>query len=269
MLRKKSDGRLERQQPDGSWAEVSEAEQPEAVRRTGTGVDWSQLSDLFADPSSDVAVYVDEAYAGKEATEDALRALDAGAAAGGDLGLPGGGADVGSGTLVDGATRPRRKARKAQAPRGAGDGSAASVEANGKQAHEAPELSTGVVAENSEELAIEVPGLTSARAGSVLERLRRRRGLSTGVKREVVRVEVSERAASPRGPAVKETTERRIVRKVKEKTGVSRQATTKPAPGSLAESPRWMQELFETHFRSSRSMELRRSMNRMKLSRQD
>lgn len=117
---------------------------------------------------------------------------------------------------------------------------------------------------------LDVPGLTVARGSSVLERLRRRRGLSTGgarPKRE--KVEVSERAARPRGPAVKDGTAERIARRERKSAGPSRQVTSKPAPGSLVESPRWMQELFETHFRSSRSMELRKTMNRMKLSRQD
>src|SRR5215471_2386892 len=64
MLRKNKDGRLERLQPDGAWTEVPEEEQPESVRRqpavstvggktaagtVGVAVDWSQLSDLFAD----------------------------------------------------------------------------------------------------------------------------------------------------------------------------------------------------------------------------
>jgi len=48
MLRKRTDGRLERLRPDGSWQEVPEHEQPEGVRRAQV-VDWSQLSDLFDD----------------------------------------------------------------------------------------------------------------------------------------------------------------------------------------------------------------------------
>jgi len=43
----------------------------------------------------------------------------------------------------------------------------------------------------------------------------------------------------------------------------------KPPPASLSDQPKWVQDLFEAHFRSSRTLELRRSMNRMKLSRQD
>src|SRR5215471_4434108 len=270
MLRKKQDGRLERQQPDGSWAEVPEAEQPEAVRRTG-GVDWSQLSDLFADGPALEDVHAEragaehaDAEAAAKVEADAVRPMATGADAGRSVAAVGGAAGAGSGALVALPEAPGAARRRSSGARGAGHGSAARL-----APPEAPDVSTVGALEPEAELSIEVPGLTSARPSSVLERLRRRRGLSTGVVRRPERVEVSERNAVPRGPAVKETTERRIVRRVREKTGVSRQATTKPAPGSLVESPRWMQELFETHFRSSRSMELRRSMNRMKLSRQD
>jgi predicted component of type VI protein secretion system len=43
----------------------------------------------------------------------------------------------------------------------------------------------------------------------------------------------------------------------------------KPAPGILANSPKWVQDLFEAHFRSDLTLRLRREHNRMKLSRQD
>ena len=271
MLRKKPNGRLERQQPDGTWAEVPEAEQPEAVRKS-VAVDWSQLSDLFADTEV-------ESETGDAGPVRDTPALGAGAAVGGDVGVPGAGVGAGAGALVAAPEKAGRARRKAAGPRGAGDFTAARLEAPGVQGAEAPDLSTGHVRRAGSEdvggsaldaaLDIEVPGLTSGKSSSVLERLRRRRGLSTGVARPAQHVEVSERNARPRGPAVKDSTERRIVRKALQKSGPSRQVTSKPAPGSLNESPRWMQELFETHFRSSRSLELRKTMNRMKLSRQD
>ena len=248
MLRKRTDGRLERLRPDGTWQEVPEHEQPEAVRRAQV-VDWSQLSDLFDDEGGTDAGPV-----------RITPAVAAGAGAAGDVAAAGEPAGAGRSTVVETAAPDLPARGGSAAPRGAGDGFAEGQQADGVAGAEAANV----------DLDLDVPGLTVARGSSVLERLRRRRGLSTGgarPKRE--KVEVSERAARPRGPAVKDGTAERIARRERSKAGPSRQVTSKPAPGSLVESPRWMQELFETHFRSSRSMELRKTMNRMKLSRQD
>src|SRR5215471_1282003 len=108
MLRKNKDGRLERLQPDGAWTEVPEHEQPESVRHqpavstvgaetavgtVGVAVDWSQLSDLFADAPALEDAQAEHADAARQALvlhsskedADADRGLGAGAAAGGDL----------------------------------------------------------------------------------------------------------------------------------------------------------------------------------------
>lgn len=261
MLRKRTDGRLERLRPDGTWQEVPEHEQPEAVRRAQV-VDWSQLSDLFDDEGGTDAGPV-----------RITPAVAAGAGAAGDVAAAGEPAGAGRSTVVETAAPDLPARGGSAAPRGAGDGFAEGQQADGVAGAEAANVDLGGgggAAGEVEALDLDVPGLTVARGSSVLERLRRRRGLSTGAlrpKRE--KVEVSERAARPRGPAVKDGTAERIARRERKSAGPSRQVTSKPAPGSLVESPRWMQELFETHFRSSRSMELRKTMNRMKLSRQD
>lgn len=68
---------------------------------------------------------------------------------------------------------------------------------------------------------------------------------------------------------MKDSTQHRLSRREQQKNGQVARFVPKPPPASLAEAPRWMRDLFEAHFRSSRTLELRRSMNRMKLSRQD
>ena len=71
---------------------------------------------------------------------------------------------------------------------------------------------------------------------------------------------------------MRDTTEHRVVQRAKSGRNGSVQVSRfvpKPPPASLSDQPKWVQDLFEAHFRSSRTLELRRSMNRMKLSRQD
>lgn len=113
--------------------------------------------------------------------------------------------------------------------------------------------------------------------------------------RSGIRIEVGEAAAKPRGPAVRDTTERRQVsRETSRRTraqvgGASKGSSemvrvgTKPSPGILSGQPKWVRDLFEAHFRSSRTRELRSmpsgpsrevdgkvvTPNRMKMSRED
>jgi hypothetical protein len=102
-----------------------------------------------------------------------------------------------------------------------------------------------------------------------------------------------------RGPAVRETTERRQKRRTgvedgaqalaknngpAAETGLSRaRVISKPSPAILSDQPKWVQDLFEAHFRGSRTRELRHkpsgpdkvvdgktvTPNRMKMSRED
>jgi hypothetical protein len=173
----------------------------------------------------------------------------------------------------------------------------APVQAEAQAEPQAVENGTG-------DLDFDVPGLTQgdAKKGSsgqksVLARLQDRargrvarpNGSSSGKnagkgKATPVRVEVSERAAVATGPAVKDTTESRQKGRGKGGSGPqsagSRSVGTKPAPGILGDQPKWVQELFEAHFRSTRTAELRRKPtgpqrsdgsypDRMKLSRED
>src|SRR5215471_3842340 len=284
MLRKNKDGRLERLQPDGAWTEVPEHEQPESVRHqpavstvgaetavgtVGVAVDWSQLSDLFADAPALEDAQAEHADAARQALvlhsskedADADRGLGAGAAAGGDLAGAVHSAGAGHGAL-DAAAAPSGPGPAA----GRGPGSDGPAGGPLEFTPEGP-LDLG-----------EIPGLTSGdgKAGTagtrnVLAKLRARRGIAqVGDRPPAVRVEVATSAARPRGPAVRDTTEHRLVKREKARNGaVSTRVQDKPAPKSLAEAPRWMQELFESHFRSVRTLELRKSMNRMKLSRLD
>jgi hypothetical protein len=93
-------------------------------------------------------------------------------------------------------------------------------------------------------------------------------GGSNGVAK---RVEVGPRAAKAVGPAVKEGTEaRQTRRRVKAADGVRPQRyVSKPPPTLLGSRPRWMQDLFEAHFRSEVTLAMRKENNRMKISRTD
>jgi len=173
-----------------------------------------------------------------------------------------------------------------------------------------------VTAEESVEFIDEIPGLTvsDGKTGvrgsrGVLQRLRqgaKKRNTppkttdpsvgsnkSTRPGEEAIRlpkrVEVAESAAHARGPAVRDTTSRRQEQRGrKDRHAVGEPAenariVSKPAPGILSDQPRWVKELFEAHFRSSRTGELRRkpsgpdrvsdgvvvTPNRMKMSRED
>lgn len=148
----------------------------------------------------------------------------------------------------------------------------------------------------------DVPGLTTTESKksvsgqkSVLQKLQDRargrvrvarpNGDTGGSKRPAVKLEVAERAAVATGPAVRDTTEARTRARsggTKSTGGVNgvRSVGTKPAPGILSDQPAWVKDLFEAHFRGSRTAELRRKPSgsaradgtfpdRMKMSRED
>lgn len=260
MLRKnKSSGKLERRNADGSWTPLADSEAQAAVATVtgGTAEEasdaWAHLDQLFEDPQGNGGAHA----AGPVAEGvDADRNLDvSGDAAGG-----------GPGALVE-------------SPAGAGpSGDDASADPRGPDLGRGPDAADRGLGEGSLEIG-DIPGLTSGdgKAGtggqqSVLQRLRARRGVPGGgtvVVRTPKKVVVGERAASARGPAVKDSTEHRLARRKQGKGAEQTRFVPKPAPASLADQPKWVRDLFEAHFRSSRTLELRRSMNRMKLSRQD
>lgn len=137
----------------------------------------------------------------------------------------------------------------------------------------------GVVA-GAPDLVADVPGLVSgdgqrgvSGAKSVRERLQRAasRTRALGI-RKTQTVSVGPRSARPSGPAVKDSTEARQTRSLRKtvEVGPSRQRyVNRPAPGLMSDRPKWVQELFEAHFRSDQTLALRRSNNRMKISRTD
>jgi len=134
-----------------------------------------------------------------------------------------------------------------------------------------------LVADASGVVIDDIPGLTSADGNkgtsgtrSVRERLR---GLKNRkAERGAQVVQVGPRAARPVGPAVKDGTEARQ-RAGERKTvvvGPKRQRyANRPAPPILSGRPQWVQELFESHFRSEQALALRRDNGRMKISRLD
>ena len=137
----------------------------------------------------------------------------------------------------------------------------------------------------------DIPGLVSgdgvrSTVGSkgVRERLMARRGTghTAGATRRVQEptVTVSPRAARASGPAVRDSTEARARSRAQSGTGTGRRGAqlveartqryvTKPPPALLSARPRWVQDLFEAHFRSDLTLAMRKEFNRMKLSRQD
>lgn len=294
MLRRNKDtGRMERL-VDGQWVPAVDVEdtgdmEPAGTRPSAIGVaeesadssavQWSEIEAAFADVGADQAVYVDEAYQGREATLDAVRALAAGGDAGRDLGVPGPGAGTGDSALVS---------------LDAGPGSDGLGVAPGGADSESDDLGYS-----------ELPGLTTGGARGqrgVLQRLRDRkrssRGarntresvpapvqgaapLGTGVEdkrpaRSAQKIEVPEGSARPRGPAVRDSTEARQAAQVRAKARPEPgRISTKPAPEIISDQPRWVRDLFEAHFRSSRTLELRHmpigksGKNRMKMSRAD
>ena len=126
-----------------------------------------------------------------------------------------------------------------------------------------------------------IPGLVSTESGrgtggqkGLRKRLQERaRGKRGAQAREPKKVEVGPRAAKAVGPAVKDSTEqrqtKRRVRGAQSDGAKPQRYVSKPPPALLGSRPRWMQDLFEAHFRSELTLGLRREHNRMKISRTD
>src|SRR5215831_1870808 len=129
---------------------------------------------------------------------------------------------------------------------------------------------------------LEVPGLVSTDSGrsqrgfqTVKERLK----ANARKRREPRKVEVGSSAARVVGPAKGEGTERRqqlrtreraeAGKKVSEEIAARQRYVNRPAPALFEGRPRWVQDLFEAHFRSEHTLAMRRAHNRMKISRQD
>lgn len=138
------------------------------------------------------------------------------------------------------------------------------------------------VADDANGVVGDIPGLTSAdgqrgvrgtqsvrqRLSALAQRGRRGSGGTPGRK-----IAVGPRAARPSGPAVREGTAVRQSRKrsvpVPEPETKGQRYVNRPAPELLSSRPKWQQELFEAHFRSDMTLQLRRQHNRMKISRTD
>lgn|SRR5215472_3309265 len=259
---------------DEKWVPVEELAAEETA--------WSDVDKMF----QEIDQGIDASTERKGGSGDAAGAVDQGAGAGGDLAVPAGSAGGGPLALVE---------------------DPAQAGSNG----------SGVTEKETDEFIDEIPGLTVSdgktglRGGrGVLRRLREgAKKRHTGPQKadlpvgstesprpgeEAVRlpkrVEVAESAAHARGPAVRDTTEHRQLARGRGTVGggdkdaaQGSRIVSKPAPGILGDQPRWVRELFEAHFRSSRTGELRRkpsgperevdgvivTPNRMKMSRED
>lgn len=126
----------------------------------------------------------------------------------------------------------------------------------------------------------DIPGLTStdgprSSAGTRGVRTRLQSLAQRGKgKRVATKVVVGPRSARASGPAVKEGTAARQAQRSAPKpqvsdNGAAQRYINRPAPGLLSAQPKWVQELFEAHFRSDYTLALRKENNRMKISRQD
>ena len=308
LRRNRETGKMERM-VDGSWVPIEpEAEtEPSATR----GLGWDAIEGMFREV--DEGLDLGSTVVG--GAGDAVRPVDTSSDAGGDVAVPVGDSSVGPLALVqvDAGRSPGLGV-------GLGVGLEAGLEA-GLGVERASEHATGVVAiEFIDEIpGLTVSdGKSGVRGGrGVLQRLRAgaksrnsraRESTTERVTQEIARpvqegtrapkrVEVAESAAQARGPAVRDTTLARQARKVSRKdrhavgtvgeVGNGRDSAarivSKPAPGILSDQPKWVKELFEAHFRSSRTRELRVkpsgpdrvvdgvvvTPNRMKMSRED
>jgi hypothetical protein len=147
-----------------------------------------------------------------------------------------------------------------------------------------PVAPAGQPGDGGVDLVDEIPGLTSADGArgtrgtvGVRSRLqglatRSRKGRKVGEM-----VQVGPRSAKASGPAVKDSTAARQQRAQLPRvpagqvtpSGKAQRYTNRPAPGLLSNRPKWVQDLFEAHFRSDLTLGMRREYGRMKISRQD
>lgn len=131
---------------------------------------------------------------------------------------------------------------------------------------------------------LEVPGLVStdsARSQKGFQTVKERLKANARKRREPRKVEVGASAAQVVGPAKGEGTAVRQSRRARERleagktagvgdsTGLRQRYVSRPAPALLGSRPRWVQDLFEAHFRSEHTLGMRREFNRMKISRTD
>jgi hypothetical protein len=265
LRRNKSTGGWERQQPDGTWLEVAG---PSAAPPVGVAAPVADSLDAALDEAFDAAL--DEAF---EASQKPTEPVSANGSQ--DSAEPAPAASV---------SEPSPTLEAAVV-----EGQFTEVPSDGAQVVEGA-ADAG--------LDFDIPGLTSSDgskgtrgAAGVRDRLMARRG--TGGRSTVSgarsgtgegTVVVAERAARASGPAVRDGTEARgrrgrsgapsrpsTVGSGTASGGAAKAAryTAKPAPGILSSSPKWVQDLFEAHFRSDMTLRLRRENNRMKISRQD
>ena len=243
MLRKTKDGGFERQDSDGNWQPVS----AEEARAASSGVSPEPQVDEGS-VATMIDSLVDEMTNGAEkpSVEEAVRVAE-----------------------VSQAVDPETPTAQADAIPG----------------YDGPvvELGTVDVTPADGDFDLEVPGLVSSDTGrstrgfkTVRERLKE----NAKKRREPKKVEVGSGAAKVSGPAKVEGTERRQEKRARERLeagksagsvdgGVKQRYVNRPAPELLGGRPKWVQDLFEAHFRSEHTLGMRRAFNRMKISRTD
>ena len=300
LRRNRETGKMERM-VDGSWVPIEPEAETEPsgwdaiegmFREVDEGLDLGSTGPIAECRSRTAGTGVGEAG-------DAAGAVDQGGAAGGDVAAPVGDSSVGPLALV-----------QVDAGRSPGLGvERASEHATGVVAIEFIDEIPGLTVSDGKSGVRGGRGvLQRLRAGAKSRNSRARESTTERVTQEIARpvqegtrapkrVEVAESAAQARGPAVRDTTLARQARKVSRKdrhavgtvgeVGNGRDSAarivSKPAPGILSDQPKWVKELFEAHFRSSRTRELRVkpsgpdrvvdgvvvTPNRMKMSRED
>lgn len=241
MLRKTKDGGFERQDSDGNWQPVS----AEEARAASTGVAPEPQVDEGG-VATMIDTLVDEMHGQANGRSD---------------GPPAAQVSV-------------EEAPPETAPVAVGSGTEAATAPAELDTESAPG-----------DFDLEVPGLVSSDSGrgtrgfkTVRERLKE----NARKRREPRKVEVGSGAAKVQGPAAREGTERRQEKRARERleagkssgsagdsSGVKQRYVNRPAPELLGGRPKWVQDLFEAHFRSEHTLGMRRQFNRMKISRQD
>lgn len=246
MLRKKNDGTYERQDSDGNWQPVSAAE---ALASVG--------SPIAPEPEveeSGVATMIDSLV-------DELNGKDH------DTGLP-------ISTETNGTSTVDVQAQQGLLP----------DNIKAEAGIEAPASGDLDVESAPGDFDLEVPGLVSGDKGrgtKAFQTVKERLKANARKRREPRKVEVGASAAQVVGPAKSEGTERRQARRAQERleagknagvaaeTGIRQRYVNRPAPELMSARPKWVQDLFEAHFRSEHTLAMRRANNRMKISRMD
>lgn len=250
MLRKKNDGTYERQDSDGNWQPVSAEEALAASGSSGGGT--AVAPEPVAD-QGDVATMIDSLV-------DELN-----------------GANGKTEVVSDERFNSTEELQAAGIP--------GTVDVQAQQGLLPDNLNPVIDTEAAPgDFDLEVPGLVSGDKGrgtKAFQTVKERLKANARKRREPRKVEVGASAAQVVGPAKSEGTERRQARRAQERleagrnpavvgdTGLRQRYVNRPAPELMSARPKWVQDLFEAHFRSEHTLAMRRANNRMKISRMD